>query len=142
MNYTFGQRHGLGLGGPGEAWYVVDKDLATNILYVAQGENHPALFRPGLITGKLRWITGAPPPSPARLAAKTRYRQPEQTCTFAFDGERARVVFDQPQRALTPGQSVVFYREDECLGGGIIEETLSNNPSGEAPGQIPLVESG
>jgi tRNA-specific 2-thiouridylase len=124
MYYTLGQRHGLGIGGPGEPWYVVDKELATNTLIVAQGENHPALFRPGLLAGQLRWIGGMPPAAPARLTAKTRYRQPEQACTFEFEGDRARVTFDDPQRAITPGQSVVFYREDECLGGGIIESTL------------------
>jgi tRNA-specific 2-thiouridylase len=140
MHYTLGQRHGLGIGGPGEPWYVVDKDLAANILYVEQGENHPALYRQGLTATRLRWIGGTQSAAPARLTAKTRYRQPEQACTLALEGNQAQVVFDQPQRALTPGQSVVFYREDECLGGGIIEATL--------PAALPatpsahLVESG
>jgi tRNA-specific 2-thiouridylase len=140
MNYTLGQRHGLGIGGAGEPWYVVGKDLATNTLIVAQGENHPSLFQPGLLAGSLRWIGGVPPTVPARLTAKTRYRQPEQTCTLALENDRARVVFTQPQRALTPGQSVVFYRDDECFGGGIIEAALPAEQPAIPPEH--LVESG
>lgn len=140
MNYTLGQRHGLGIGGPGEPWYVVGKDLAANTLYVEQGENHPALFQPGLAATQLHWIGGTPPATPAHLTAKSRYRQPEQACALAFEKDRAHVVFDQPQRALTPGQSVVFYREDECLGGGIIESTLPVELPVTSPAH--LVESG
>jgi tRNA-specific 2-thiouridylase len=120
MYYTLGQRHGLGLGGPGAAWYVSGKDLENNTLYVAQGEDHPALFHTGLEATALHWV-GAPPPDGERLRAKTRYRQGEQPCRVMRTGEReSRVLFETPQRALTPGQSVVFYDEEACLGGGVI----------------------
>lgn len=124
MYYTLGQRHGLGLGGPGAAWYVVSKDLAGNTLYVAQGENHPALFHGALEATDLHWVD-APPPDEARVWAKTRYRQAEQPCRVGRLGEReCQVHFEAPQRALTPGQSVVFYDGDACLGGGIIARVL------------------
>ncbi|MDX1606242.1 MAG: tRNA 2-thiouridine(34) synthase MnmA, partial [Candidatus Competibacterales bacterium] len=123
--YTLGQRHGLGIGGragdSGEPWYVADKDREHNTLIVVQGD-HPLLYRRHLRAGDLHWIGGAPPALPARLRAKTRYRQPDQDCTLvAIDGDQAEVRFDRPQRAVTPGQSVVFYRDDECLGGGVID---------------------
>ena len=122
--YTIGQRHGLGIGGEGEAWYVVGKDVANNILYVEQGEQHPALFSEALIAGQLHWIGAEPLPWPRKLRAKTRYRQPDQDCTVAPHDKGLRVMFDNPQRAVTPGQSVVFYDSGECLGGGIIEEAI------------------
>ncbi|OGI50653.1 MAG: tRNA 2-thiouridine(34) synthase MnmA [Candidatus Muproteobacteria bacterium RIFCSPHIGHO2_12_FULL_60_33] len=124
MYYTIGQRHGLGIGGEGEAWYVVGKDVANNILYVEQGEQHPALFSEALIAGQLHWIGAEPLPWPRKLRAKTRYRQPDQDCTVAPHDKGLRVMFDNPQRAVTPGQSVVFYDSGECLGGGIIEEAI------------------
>jgi tRNA-uridine 2-sulfurtransferase len=125
MYYTLGQRHGLGLGGAGPAWYVVGKDMASNTLYVAQGEHHPALYHDALIGIEPHWIHAAPL-APCRLMAKTRYRQSDQACTVApLSGNRARVTFDVPQRALTPGQSVVFYDGEECLGGAVIDTTAS-----------------
>src|SRR3989344_323967 len=124
MYYTIGQRHGLGIGGEGEAWYVVGKDVANNILYVEQGEQHPALFSEALIAGQLHWIGAEPLPWPRKLRAKTRYRQPDQDCTVAPHDKGLRVMFDNPQRAVTPGQSVVFYDSGEWLGGGIIEEAI------------------
>jgi tRNA-specific 2-thiouridylase len=124
MYYTIGQRHGLGIGGEGEAWYVVGKDVAGNILYVEQGEQHPALFSEALIAGQLHWIAAESPPWPRKLRAKTRYRQPDQDCAVTPHDTSLRVTFDHPQRAITPGQSVVFYDGDECLGGGIIEEAM------------------
>jgi tRNA-specific 2-thiouridylase len=132
MYYTFGQRQGLGIGGchdsSGEPWFVVGKDLANNILIVAQGHDHPWLFSTTLEAGQLHWTTGQAPALPLRCAAKTRYRQPDQACTIHDLGNgRVDVTFDEPQRAVTPGQSVVFYLEDECLGGGIIE--TCNAPS-------------
>jgi tRNA-uridine 2-sulfurtransferase len=119
--YTLGQRHGLGIGGAGDAWYVVRKDMGGNVLTVAQGENHPALFHDSLLAVETHWIH-APPAAGAPLMAKTRYRQSDQACHIEplADG-RLRVVFDEPQRALTPGQSVVFYRDEECLGGAVID---------------------
>lgn len=127
MYYTLGQRQGLGIGGrkdsTGEPWFVVGKDLTRNVLLVAQGE-HPLLYSDTLEASKLHWTIDHAPELPLRCAAKTRYRQPDQPCTISplADG-RVRVEFDSPQRAVTPGQSVVFYLGDECLGGGIIEST-------------------
>ena len=129
MYYTIGQRHGLGIGGGGEAWYVVAKDIGRNILYVEQGEHHPALYSGALIAGQLHWIGAAPPSWPRKLRAKTRYRQPDQDCLVEARGENLRVAFDRPQRAITPGQSVVLYDGEECLGGGVIEAALPVAPS-------------
>jgi tRNA-specific 2-thiouridylase len=126
MFYTLGQRQGLGIGGrpgdSGEPWYVVDKDLTTNRLIVAQGNQHPLLFHRRLGASHLHWVGGEPPRPPYRCYAKTRYRQPDQRCTIeTLDTAGCQVCFAIPQRALTPGQSVVFYTADDCLGGGIIE---------------------
>jgi len=127
--YTIGQRHGLGIGGrngatnTGEPWFVADKDVAANTLVVVQGGNHPALFRSSLRASQLHWIVSRPPATPFRCTAKTRYRQPDQACTVLnLNDAGCEVAFDQPQRAVTPGQSVVFYQGQECLGGGIIEQ--------------------
>lgn len=123
MFYTIGQRQGLQIGGrKGKAespWYVADKDLKRNVLIVAQGDNHPALFKPSLIATDVHWINEAPG-SEVKIAAKTRYRQQDQACSIEQIGNTYRVTFEQPQRAVTPGQSVVFYSDDICLGGGII----------------------
>jgi tRNA-specific 2-thiouridylase len=127
MYYTLGQRQGLGIGGArdssGEPWYVVGKDLETNTLYVAQGHNHPLMFSAKLEAIQLHWVIRQQPANlPLKCHAKTRYRQDDQACTITWiDDDRCEVIFDQPQRAVTPGQSVVFYQDDECLGGGIIE---------------------
>ncbi|HEX4938467.1 MAG TPA: aminomethyltransferase beta-barrel domain-containing protein, partial [Candidatus Kapabacteria bacterium] len=125
MYYTMGQRQGIGIGGvahKGEApWYVLGKNLETNELIVGQGTDHPWLFTSRLSTSDVNWVTGEPA-LPMRCRAKTRYRQPDQDCTvFARDNGNYEVIFDQPQRAVTPGQSVVFYVDDVCLGGGVIE---------------------
>ena len=130
MYYTIGQRQGLGIGGrrdhAEEPWYVVDKDLARNALIVAQGSEHPALYHRALGCGQLHWIGPPPAPTPRRLHAKIRYRQADQACTLlAAPGGRWRVEFEQPQRAVTPGQYVVFYDSDCCLGGGVIEERFA-----------------
>jgi tRNA-specific 2-thiouridylase len=124
MFHTLGQRQGLKIGGqkdlPESPWYVVQKDLARNVLVAAQGHDHPLLFAQTLIAEQVHWINGAPS-FPQKIAAKTRYRQPDQACIInAIDNGRYLVSFEQPQRAVTPGQSVVFYRDDCCLGGGII----------------------
>lgn len=121
MFHTIGQRQGLGIGGPGEAWYVVGKDVASNTLYVAQGETHQALFRTQLDAGDLHWVSGRAPETPVNCQAKTRYRQEDQPCVItAITDSVAHVQFAQQQRAITPGQSVVFYDGQECLGGGVI----------------------
>ena len=122
MYYTIGQRHGLGVGGPGEAWYVAGKDLRSNRLLVAQGHDHPRLYRSDLGAAQLSWIAGQAPPAPHAYAAKTRYRQTDAQCTLLrVQDDRCEIDFEQPQRAITPGQSVVVYDGDLCLGGGIIE---------------------
>jgi tRNA-specific 2-thiouridylase len=125
MYHTMGQRQGLGIGGlagrDDAPWYVVDKDLTNNILLVAQGNEHPALFKSTLYASEIHWIAGAAPTLPLTCMAKTRYRQPDQTCHLSTQEAGFTVNFDEPQRAITPGQSVVFYQGDLCLGGGIIE---------------------
>jgi tRNA-specific 2-thiouridylase len=128
MYHTIGQRQGLGIGGlpqHGEApWYVVGKDLARNVLLVAQGNDHPALFKTRLYASELYWVAGEAPQLPLQCAAKVRYRQPDQPCVLSHaPGSGYRVDFNTPQRAITPGQSVVFYLNDRCLGGGVIERT-------------------
>jgi len=134
MYYTLGQRRGFGVGGvkgaDQEAWYVMQKDLRRNVLIVGQGHDHPLLFADALEAGTLDWCDNRPLAQTLRCAAKTRYRQPDQDCTVEpLDDGRCRVVFDQPQRAVTPGQSVVFYRGEECLGGGVIESSYRLCPS-------------
>ena len=125
MYHTIGQRQGLGIGGLSghshEPWYVVDKDLDKNVLLVAQGNLHPALFKQTLFTTDVHWVAGRPPALPLDCAAKTRYRQPDQACRLEKEAAGYRVEFDSPQRAITPGQSVVFYQGERCLGGGVIE---------------------
>jgi len=126
--YTLGQREGLGIGGVKGAvegpWFVAAKDVARNVLTVVQGHEHPALLARELEADCLSWVAGAPPALPQRLRAKTRYRQPDQACTLeALVDGRLSVRFDEAQRAVTPGQSVVFYAGEVCLGGGIIDLT-------------------
>lgn len=127
MYYTIGQREGIGIGGqknrPEAPWYVADKYLEKNTLAVVQGKNHPALFKKQLMANNLHWINGKPDLAPPfRVQAKIRYRQSDQLCALVtLEAERAKVVFDEPQRAVTPGQSIVFYKDDCCLGGGVID---------------------
>jgi len=128
--YTIGQRQGLGIGGrqgsSGEPWYVINKDMENNILTVAQGVDHPALFSPGLRASQLHWITAVPADMPLECSARIRHQQPVQACTLTLVGEQeCHVSFKQPQRAVTPGQSVVFYQGEECLGGAIIEAAVT-----------------
>ncbi len=128
MYYTLGQRQGLGIGGVAGAnddpWYVVGKDMEHNVLLAAQGHNHPLLFSRRLHASQLTWGDGKGPSAPLSCRAKTRYRQTDQACTITrLDEDNCDVEFEQPQRAVTPGQSVVFYDGDICLGGGIIERT-------------------
>ncbi|HNR92359.1 MAG TPA: tRNA 2-thiouridine(34) synthase MnmA [Dokdonella sp.] len=123
--YTLGQRGGLGIGGrsdsSGEPWYVVGKDVARNILYAVQGNANEWLLSRHLLARSATWIDGGPPATEFACTAKTRYRQPDQACRVAVVGDTLHVAFDEPQRAVTPGQSVVFYDGDACLGGGVIE---------------------
>lgn len=129
MYYTYGQRQGLGIGGvkgcPEEPWYVVDKDFDANVLLVAQGSAHPALLSSALRCSNVHWIDGAPA-SDAHLGAKIRYRQPDQPCRLdALGNGRYEVRFEAPQRAVTPGQFVVFYEDQHCLGGAVIDEPIA-----------------
>ena len=125
MYYTLGQRRGLGIGGrsdgTGESWFVIGKDLKRNLLIVQQGE-HEELFSTSLETHTVNWIDGAPQDSEFTCTAKFRYRQPDQGVRVTCSGSGAHVQFDNPQRAVTPGQWVVFYRGEHCLGGGPIDE--------------------
>jgi tRNA-uridine 2-sulfurtransferase len=128
MYYTIGQRQGLHIGGlaqgSGEAWYVAAKEVAHNRLIVVQGSNHPALFSRSLYANEIHWISGHPPTFPLHCTAKTRYRQVDQPCFVMQSENGVQVQFEQPQRAITPGQSIVFYQDDQCLGGGIIIESI------------------
>lgn len=122
MYHTLGQRKGLGIGGAGEPWFVVGKDLDTNTLVVAQGKDHPALYTGALRAADLSWVRGEPPAERFECTAKFRYRQPDQRVTVQLAGDGAVVEFHSRQRAITPGQAAVFYSGEECLGGGTIEE--------------------
>ena len=127
--YTLGQRQGLGIGGTkagGAApWFVAGKDMATNTLIVVQGHDHPRLYRDTVDATELHWIAGAPPAADAlaRLGAKTRYRMPDAPCVLATRRrEWRRATFAAPQWAPTPGQYLVLYDGEVCLGGGVIVE--------------------
>lgn len=129
MYYTLGQRRGIGIGGrkgvDESPWYVVDKDIESNVLIVAQGQDHPLLYYRGLQASVIHWVAGAPQDLPLRCHAKTRYRQVDEECVLSVNnGGGYTVYFEQPQRAVTPGQSVVFYQGEVCLGGGVIEKTM------------------
>lgn len=135
MYHTLGQRKGIAIGGLADAseepWYVVGKDLKRNVLIVAQGHDHPLMQSKGLIASQLHWITPDLiteqflAADRIRCSAKSRYRQQDFECSVErIDEENWKVTYDQPQRAVTPGQSVVFYDRDKCLGGGIIDIIL------------------
>ena len=126
MFYTIGQRQGLGIGGvknyPENPWYVIDKDIKNNILIVAQGNEHTDLYSTRLIASQLFWVNEEQPKLPLHCSAKIRYRQTDQLCFVkGLDSGFIQVDFDKPQRAITPGQHVVFYTGEQCLGGAIIE---------------------
>jgi len=130
MYYTIGQRQGLGIGGtePGheDPWYVVDKDLERNRLVVAQGLDNPLLLHGACRITDLHWIGASPDALPFECSAKIRYRQQDSDCRItSIDGATAQVEFDTPQRAITPGQALVLYRGQQCLGGGTIERAYN-----------------
>lgn len=130
MYHTLGQRKGLRIGGTRdgseEPWYVVDKDVENNLLIVAQGHEHPRLMSVGLIAQQLDWVSREPLAQPVRCVVKTRYRQEDIPCTVTPLGEdKISVRFDIPVAAVTPGQSAVFYQDEVCLGGGIIEARIT-----------------
>ena len=125
MYHTIGQRQGLGIGGlkdaSDEPWYVLQKDLQRNVLMVGQGNDHPWLFSSALLASDIYWVNPIDLSSPRQLTAKVRYRQSDQQCTLEQTATGYRASFAMPQRAVTPGQSVVFYDGEVCLGGGVIE---------------------
>jgi tRNA-specific 2-thiouridylase len=123
--YTLGQRKGIGIGGTrdgsGAPWFVARKHLATNTLWVVQGHDHPWLMSDRVEVIDAAWVSGIPPDVGTRLTAKTRYRQADAACVVtAVEDDRFELAFDEPQWAVTPGQSAVLYREEASLGGGVI----------------------
>ena len=128
MYYTIGQRHGLGIGGSGDPWFVVGKDLERNVLYVDQGFHHEKLYSDSIIATNVSWVSKDNMPESFECTAKFRYRQPDNKVTVeVLDETRVKVIFDEPIRAVTPGQAVVFYQGEECLGGGTIDQVFKNN---------------
>ncbi|MDT8861518.1 tRNA 2-thiouridine(34) synthase MnmA [Alkalihalobacillus sp. MEB130] len=126
MYYTLGQRQGLGIGGAGEPWFVIDKDLERNVLIVGQGFHHEGLYSEGLDAIGMNWIVSKPSfEKEFTCMAKLRYRQDDQKVTvYPKEDGTARVYFHEPQRAVTPGQAVVLYEGDVCLGGGTIDHVI------------------
>lgn len=130
MYYTIGQRGGLGIGGQhggdNEPWFVVGKDLTTNTLYVGQGFHHEHLYSTSLDASQLSFTKGMPDEFELTCTAKFRYRQPDVAVKVKVQGDEAIVEFSEPVRAITPGQAVVFYDGDECLGGGLIDHAYKD----------------
>lgn len=121
MYYTLGQRQGLNIGGAGEAWYVAGKDVATNELLVVQGHDHPAMQTQTVTAHTLDWVSNNAPKVGDKFSAKTRYRQRDAKCEIiGIDNDEITVLFDEPQRAVTPGQALVLYDGRKCLGGACI----------------------
>jgi tRNA-specific 2-thiouridylase len=129
---TLGQRQGLGIGGTREGraapWFVAAKDPARNALIAVQGRDHPLLYRREVDAALLHWIVAAPP-LPRRLTARTRYRMPDAACEVVSTPTGCRAIFDTPQWAPTPGQYLVLYDGEVCLGGGVIGAAGEPAPS-------------
>lgn len=131
MHYTIGQRHGLGIGGSkdndGEAWYVCGKNLKKNILYVCQGFHNEALYSDSLFASSLSFTADNNLGQEFECTAKFRYRQPDTKVKVkVLEKDKVEVIYDEPVRAVTPGQAVVFYQDEVCLGGAIIDEVYRN----------------
>ena len=122
MYYTLGQRRGLGIGGGGngQRWFVIEKDVKHNRLIVSQGEDD-RLYTPRAEASEATWISGEAPGGEVECMVRLRHRQPLQKCRIQISGEKVHMDFDQPQRAVPPGQSAVFYQGDVCLGGAIVD---------------------
>jgi tRNA-uridine 2-sulfurtransferase len=128
MYHTIGQRHGLGIGGAGEPWFAIGKDLKRNVLYVGQGFHHEKLYSTSITAVNVSWVSNLPKPAHFECTAKFRYRQDDNNVSVEIvDDQNVKVTFYDPIRAITPGQSVVFYNGDECLGGGTIDNVFKNN---------------
>ncbi|NND37390.1 MAG: tRNA 2-thiouridine(34) synthase MnmA [Gammaproteobacteria bacterium] len=148
--YTLGQRQGLGIGGladgSDEPWFVAAKEQRRNVLVVVQGRDHPLLWSTGLIANNAHWINGQPAElavgSKLRCCVKTRYRQADIDCTVGASADGIEVRFDEPQWAVTPGQYAVFYRGDECLGGGPIARALPADEPADAEIAARVADSG
>lgn len=127
MYYTIGQRHGLGIGGSGDPWFVAGKDLKRNVLFVVQGFDHDSLYSDSILAVDISWVSDKEKPAEFSCTAKFRYRQPDHEVKVRLleDG-KAKVIFKEPIRAVTPGQAVVFYDGENCLGGGTIDEVYKN----------------
>lgn len=125
MYYTLGQRQGLGIGGRKDAseapWFVIEKNLGSNELVVAQGNQNDFLLNALLWASQLHWVAGQAPDKSFHCQARIRHRQALQNCCVELVGDLTKVCFEQAQRAITPGQSIVFYQDEICLGGGVID---------------------
>lgn len=127
MYYTIGQRHGLGIGGAGEPWFVIGKKLDSNALLVGQGFHHDALYSNSLTAVDMSYTTVRDLPETFTCTAKFRYRQPDTNVSVELRADgTAHIVFEEAVRAITPGQAVVLYDGDECLGGGTIDTVIKN----------------
>ncbi|WP_409251469.1 tRNA 2-thiouridine(34) synthase MnmA [Bacillus sp. SCS-153A] len=128
MYYTIGQRQGLGIGGAGEPWFVIGKDLDRNVLFVEQGFDHTALYSDSIMATDISWTSDKEKPAEFECTAKFRYRQEDHEVKVQLlEDNKAKVIFKEPVRAVTPGQAVVFYNGDECLGGGTIDEIFKDD---------------
>lgn len=128
MYYTIGQRHGLGIGGSGDPWFVMGKDLEKNELFVGQGFENELLYSDSITATDVSWVTDKVTTDELVCTAKFRYRQQDNKVTVhRLEDNTVKVIFDEPIRAITPGQAVVFYQGDECLGGGTIDHVFKNN---------------
>lgn len=127
MYYTIGQRHGLGIGGSGDPWFVIGKDLQRNVLYVGQGFDHEKLYSDSIFAANVSWVSKHTMPQEFECTAKFRYRQPDNKVTVRImEDNQVEVIFHEPIRAVTPGQAVVFYNGDVCLGGGTIDQIFKD----------------
>lgn len=128
MYYTIGQRHGLGVGGNGDPWFVIGKDIERNVLYVGQGFNHEKLYSDSIIADNISWVSKELTLNTFECTAKFRYRQKDNKVTVELlEDSKVKVTFHEPIRAVTPGQAVVFYQGEECLGGGTIDKVYRYN---------------
>jgi len=131
MYYTYGQRQGLGVGGgfgrKEAPWYVSDKIIDENKLVVVQGQDHRSLYHKYVKASKVNWISGSPPDSSADITAKIRYRSLDSSCQINYDSQNVFIEFETPKFAVAPGQSIVFYDHDICIGGGFIESRANKN---------------